>query len=334
MYKALFLCILCCTIGRSTAQVQGKVKKNTSACASLCTPGVLHQSRGGGVGVEVGMTGSQSWNIDGRSFSAQLRHVQYGIKFPVVNKERWTVLVGLDQRRSYLLSNDASDIKESILPLFQRRIKTNTLKLYTLKPLSETSYIAVRYGLSFRGDFAGLVADEDVFHAHNMTSIVGFKKDYRTEWGFGFNISRNNMRTAMLPFLFFNKTFNDRWGLESTLPVKVDLRYNFKSDQSLRVGMAVDSRNFTFSEQATFNQLPQDETIFHNYLNRNILAQIKYQQRIKGWIWMKAEGGYIIPWRHEIEKDIETLNLRSSESTEIQSAATYQLKCGIFISPR
>jgi len=64
-------------------------------------------------------------------------------------------------------------------------------------------------------------------------------------------------RLLHVPVLFWNKTFNDKWGMELLLPARGFVRYNFSTTSMLQAGFELEGNQFLV-------RLPQ--TLKHKYL--------------------------------------------------------------------
>lgn len=96
---------------------------------------------------------------------------------------------------------------------------------------------------------------------------------------------------CMYVFLW-NKTFNDKWGMELLLPARGHLRYNFSTSSMLQVGFELEGNQFWMN----LANSPKGEI----YLQRGELKpRLMWDRKLAGFIWFNAQAGLRYNWRFD-----------------------------------
>ena len=129
-----------------------------------------------------------------------------------------------------------------------------------------------------------------------------------------------------LPVLFWNKTFNDRWGMELLLPARGHLRYNFSTSNILQLGFELEGNQFLMD-------LPNSKngTVF---IQRSELKpRIMWDKKISGFFWLSAQAGLRYNWRFDV---MDSYNARKQSQLYFSSQLGNPLFFNIsinFVSP-
>jgi hypothetical protein len=95
-----------------------------------------------------------------------------------------------------------------------------------------------------------------------------------------------------VPVLLWNRTFNDRWGMELLLPARGHLRYNFSTTSMLQAGFELEGNQFWMNLANSPNG-----TV---YLQRGELKpRIMWDRKLAGFIWLNAQAGLRYNWRFD-----------------------------------
>ena len=140
----------------------------------------------------------------------------------------------------------------------------------------------------------------------------------------GLTYSHGFDRKLVLPFFFYNRTFNRKWGLESVLPVQIYGRYNASKNLIILFGGQYQSKAYSIDVIEDSNALPIESQFRHS----EVKFQVSVEKKIHSWVWFNAKAGYEIPFRAQF------INLESPElSFRYQSGSRPFVKFGIFLSP-
>lgn len=298
----------------------------------FCKPGVTNKSRGKGVffqyGINKGFFLTPSGIDRENLLSAEVEYQTYikaKVKIPIVNIPGFKFLAGYEfDAETFHFSSFGNSHSDVFQNLDNRTLKTNKFTLYLSKSFDEKYYAIMRLRASYNGDYGGVVSFANRYAGYSVSALFGVKPNPDTEWGAGLSFSSNFIRTRIWPFLIFNKTFNDKWGLESVIPVQVFGRYNISTYSVLLFGTAFRSKNYSWDVFDT--QSNQD---FNYHLRHaSINPQISYDQRILPWVWLNTKVGYTIPFSTEFN------NIDLPEAYfEAKPENNLFFKIGLFLSP-
>ena len=119
------------------------------------------------------------------------------------------------------------------------------------KPLNETNFII----LQASADINGLFTQESKISSNALTlsatAIYGWKKSEKNMIGTGIARTYRAGRLIYVPVLFWNKTFNDKWGMELLIPAKGYVRYNINTSNMIQAGFELEGNQFSMPIPST-----------------------------------------------------------------------------------
>ena len=247
------------------------------------------------------------------------------IKIPLLLQKSQVLLLGYQYRFDRYQFQDNTNFTNTFPDTFfdelnNEQLKTIRTSLYYTKSFDSKHYISSVADLRSTGDFSGGFTFKDRYASYRFALSYGIKQSEYKEWGFGLFYSKSFRRTFVYPFAFYNKTYNDKWGVEFAIPVKMKVRYNMNPMSLILFGPEFESRTYSLD-------VGMSNDIIH-YRRRAITFPIEYQRKIKGWLWAKASLSYIYHMKSLIE------NTATSQSAEIQPDSGVYFKLGMFISPK
>ena len=298
----------------------------------LCEPGVIGKSKGAGVAIEYGVKTGQTWTVQegDQLFQREFHVEQFKVKLkaPLVHKKQLKVLVGFEHKRQWYHFDDPQELQSVYLQsLTGKALKTNKVSLYAVKPINDIFYTAFRYRVAFRGDFEGLANVADGYLSQRISGIFGIKKRDDLEWGVGLNYADDGRGSSFLPFMFYNQTFTEKWGLESVLPVQIMGRYNFSPSRILLFGVKYSSSNHTLNVDNPLAFQSTATNSFYNVRDASINTTLILQQRVTPWVWMRAEAGYNFGHSARFEQ------IAGSSDYQVNPGNAMNFKIGLFLSP-
>ena len=211
------------------------------------------------------------------------------LKIPVVLRKDFKLLVDskfAKQNYSFVSSESLqANIHQS---LESQSLKTLRVGLLGLKPLNATSYLVGRVAVSMNSntyedlDF-GLSSS-----VVNLTFLYGKKTRPDLEWGVGLSQNVQFGRYAIYPVFMFNRTYNEKWGLEMVLPKEAFLRRNFGQKVAVKMGAELEGN--------TYNLLVNQSAGGHLRLRQGFLrTKAQAEWKLAPMVWMTFQTGYIFP---------------------------------------
>lgn len=301
----------------------------TAKC--YCKPGVLNKTRAKGLWLSYGTV--RSGNYEGEKSTIftnplsslnNLNHFALKLKVPVLLKERTKILLGYSYfYESYHFNTIGLDFSETFQSLDNDRLKGNGYSLIVSHVLNEKNYLGFRYKYGVNGNYSKWTNFDSRYAIHSFMGLYGIKKTATFEWGIGLLFSSSFRRTSGLPFLLYNRTFNDKWGIESMFPANFFLRYNVGPLAIATFGLEYNSKSYRLDVESTTNG-PLDYAFNHSEL----LLSANLEKHLSSWIWANVKVGY----QQNFSSDFEPKSDGTSFFQAEPKNGLY-LQIGIFVSP-
>ena len=304
----------------------------TKDCAVFCRPGVANKSRGRGLLIERTMVGNQNLAprpgaIEGANASTidYAERFRAKIKIPVINAPSLKVLAGYEYQQEAVHFDRIGHFNQELFEsLNGKALRTNKYSVYITKSFNERIYGGLRLRTSYRGDYAQMMNFDPRYATYSGLAAIGFKEREDMEWGVGLMFGRNFFNTTLLPFGVYNQTFNDKWGIESVLPVRIMMRHNFTPTNMILFGVEYQSSSYSLDllQPGTSGITP------YHFRHAEIALKAVYDKHLYSWIWFTAEAGYLVPRRARFDNTLdESYNFRA------RTSAQPYFSVGVFLSP-
>ena len=295
----------------------------------ICTPGVINKSPGKGLLIEYKLTSGGNFTPDevatgiSPSKVSNLSRLRLRLKIPVIIKPKTKFLIGADHFQEQYQLNFIQPAFASQLNLIDgTTLKSSRVTAYLLQSVNETNYLGIQARIAFNGNYSGVLNTDAYYRQIRFSAIWGVKKREDLEWGIGVIYSDNFTRKIALPFFLYNRTYNERWGLEAAFPASILMRYNFNPRSLLLFGPEFSSAAYALRGETP--SVREDYYFSHTELEFGA----KFEREIRPWIWANIHAGLQINFDSEYQKAIN-----SSELFEPDLITGVFLKFGIFLSP-
>ncbi len=161
------------------------------------------------------------------------------------------------------------------------------------KPLNEKNFLIIQASADINGlfhDFSDINKDALTLSG---TVIYGWKKSEKNMIGTGIARTYRAGQLIHVPVLFWNKTFNDKWGMELLLPARGFMRYNFSTFNMLQAGFELEGNQFWMPLSNTKNG--------EVFIQRGeFKPKVMWDKKVSGFVWFHAELGMRYNWRFEV----------------------------------
>lgn len=161
------------------------------------------------------------------------------------------------------------------------------------KPLNETNFII----LQASADVNGLFTQESKISSNALTlsatAIYGWKKSEKNMIGTGIARTYRAGRLMYIPVLFWNKTFNDKWGMELLIPAKGYVRYNINTSNMIQAGFELEGNQFSMP-------IPSTQTGQFYIQRGEFKPRIMWDKKITGFLWFSAQVGLRYNYRFDV----------------------------------
>lgn len=175
--------------------------------------------------------------------------------------------------------------------LRQNGLHTAGIQSTVFKPLNEKRWLIFQLAVDVNSSFAEFSSINSKAITYSGTLIYGWKYSDRNMFGVG--LARTYRAGALLhvPVIFWNKTFNDRYGMELLLPARGYVRRNFSTTSMLQLGYEIEGNQFQLANAGRNGDL---------FLQRGELKpRLMWDQKIAGFIWLNLQAGIRLNWRFD-----------------------------------
>jgi hypothetical protein len=240
---------------------------------------------------------------------------------PVISNNRFILNLGASYYESFTnikpIQYDDRSLRpygsrtESIAKSLQNGIRTVGLNATAFKPLNEKRFLIFSGQTDFSGNF-GWNSLSSSFPNPTLTFAVlyGWKRNENTMLAFGATQTWRGSERIYVPLIMYNKTFNDRWGLEMLLPARAHVRYNFSPKSLLLGGFEIEGNSYQIKEaKSMLNPNPG----FSELRRSELKFRLMYEQQLFGFVWLSVQAGWRYNYRFNFSEDRESLRTYTYE---------------------
>ncbi len=205
---------------------------------------------------------------------------------PVISRNNFTWQMGANfWNTAYRIEDIAGDSSASgvMREMNKNGLRTMGLNTTIYKPLNEYQFLLFQGSADMSGDFGTGLQNELRYSA---AALWGERPNDRKQWAVG--LSRTYRVGAMnwIPIFMYNWTSVDRkWGIESLLPARGAVRYNFSTTSMLLAGFELEGQSYRINALS-------DPTQSLEIRRGEIRPRIEYQRQLYGFFWLGAQLGY------------------------------------------
>ncbi|MCU0333689.1 MAG: DUF6268 family outer membrane beta-barrel protein [Chitinophagaceae bacterium] len=209
--------------------------------------------------------------------------------FPIVSNDRIIVnLGGQYWGTAFSLQQPRGSISPAFPDGYFNDYMHHSMGITTsvFKPFNEKNFLIAQLGADFNAARPFSSGSSAKAVTVSGTVIYGWKTSERNMWGIGFSRTYRMGRLIHVPVLLWNKTFNDRWGMELILPAKGFVRRNISSRNLLLLGYELEGNQYLLPG---LTGGAGNSTLF---LQRGeIKPRLQWERQLKNFIWLTAQAG-------------------------------------------
>jgi hypothetical protein len=222
----------------------------------------------------------------------QVSAIRAQANIPVISTNKIIWQLGANYWSSkYSVENSGSN--EFTSRLNNRSMTSAGINTTIFKPLNEKNFLIFQASADFNGVFNQLSELNGKALTISGTAIYGWKKSEKNMIGVGLSRTYRAGQILHIPVLLWNKTFNDRWGMELLLPSRGHLRYNFSTSNILQLGFELEGNQFMMN-------LPNSPNGRVFIQRGELKPRIIWDKKISGFIWLSAQAGLRYNWRFDV----------------------------------
>ncbi len=217
--------------------------------------------------------------------------LQLGVNYPIISRSDVIVSLTGQYSESQFIIDDPKGY--SFYRNLQNGLRTGGLGTTIFKPLNEENFLIVQAQLDANGNFNSVNTfgtSRQRGATFSWATILGKKKSDDFMWGIGFTQTYRGGERLLIPILFYNRTFNDRWGTEILFPARIHFRRNFSPKSLLQLGYEIVGNSYHIQNvRGTAADLsPYDDL----QLRRSeVKIRAIYERSLKNFIWVSVQGG-------------------------------------------
>jgi hypothetical protein len=176
--------------------------------------------------------------------------------------------------------------------LNSRALTTTGINSTIFKPLNEKNFLIVQASADMNGLFQSFNDITSEAITLSGAVIYGWKTSERNMIGTGISRTYRAGQILHVPVLFWNRSFNDHWGMELLLPARGHVKYNFSSSNILQLGFELEGNQFLIN-------LPDSQNGKVFLQRGEFKPRVAWDKKISGFLWMSAQAGYRYNWRFD-----------------------------------
>jgi len=217
--------------------------------------------------------------------------LQLGVNYPIISKSSIIVSLTAQYAESRFIFEDPKGYS-LYRNINDQGIRTGGIGTTIFKPLNEKRFTIFQ----LQGDLNGTYGFNQIGDAFSKgltisgAFIYGWKKSVDFMWGIGVTRTFRGGEALHIPILFYNRTFNDRWGTEILFPARIHFRRNFSPKSLLQLGYEIVGNSYYIQNIETVGA---DLAPYNDLQLRRSEIKIRaiYERSLKNFIWISVQAG-------------------------------------------
>jgi hypothetical protein len=220
---------------------------------------------------------------------------------PAWNRPHLKVVVGLSYEREEFQFRNRPTNYELFDNIENKGLKSSAVQVVMLRPVDDVHWYLARVKAELSGDYTSDELTRSDYLRYSAEGIYGWKRSPNFSWGIGFQYGYTFGRRSIYPAVLYNRTFNERWGVEALFPARITLRYNASPTSIFYTGYSVEglsyilhlSREPLVRKDANGNPDPSKTQLKSLELRETeVRFRGRWERELLSFLWMGAEAGY------------------------------------------
>jgi hypothetical protein len=214
---------------------------------------------------------------------------------PAWNHPHLKVIVGLSYEREEFQFDPQPVNYELFDNIENKGLKSTAVQLAVVRPVDAVHWYLARIKGELSGDYTSDELTRSDYLRYSAELIYGWKRSPRFSWGVGLQYGYTFGRLSLYPALLYNRTFNDRWGVEALAPARVTFRYNASPVSLFYAGYSVDGLNYIVRLRTPLVRAGQPDKAALSTLElreTEVKFRLRWERELLSFLWLGAEGGY------------------------------------------
>lgn len=247
---------------------------------------VAHYERLGNFSIS---TKLRDQNPEARATTTVTKNARAFIKAyaPLINHPHLKLILGVNYDR------EEFQFKNPNASTFYRDLEDKGLKvlgaqLAAIRPVDQVHWYIARVKGELNGDYTSSELSVPDYLKVSAEFIYGWKRSPTFAWGVGAQLGYTFGRQSIYPVILYNRTWNNRWGVESLFPARVSVRYNLSPTTLLFAGYTVDGYNYNIKLREPLQNGLQTLILRQTELK----PRVRLEREIYDFVWVGLEAGY------------------------------------------
>jgi hypothetical protein len=178
-------------------------------------------------------------------------------------------------------------------------LRTTTAGFTIFKPLNQKHFLIFQGEAALNGnyDFSDIKPDFG-FMKYSAAALFGWKFDDNTNFAVGVTRTYRGGAVLHIPIVMYNKTFNQKWGIEALLPARGSVRYNFSTKSLLMFGYELEGQSYYMQSTNDNNRSWGYDKL--ELQKSEIRPRISWDKAITDFIWFNVQAGVRVNYRFEL----------------------------------
>ncbi|MBD2724588.1 DUF6268 family outer membrane beta-barrel protein [Hymenobacter armeniacus] len=220
---------------------------------------------------------------------------------PAWNHPHLKVIVGLSYEREEFQFAQLPTTYELYDNIENKGLKSTAAQVAVIRPVDDVHWYLARVKGELSGDYTSNELTKSDYSRFSAEAIYGWKRSPNFSWGVGFQYGYTFGRLSLYPAVVYNRTFNNRWGVEALAPARITLRYNVNPSSILYAGYTVDGYNYIVHltraplarKNADGSPDPSKAVLSTLELRETeVKFRLRWERELLSFLWLGAEGGY------------------------------------------
>ena len=232
---------------------------------------------------------------DADGYMKMEQRIRFKYRIPIVLKDKINLIIGHSFNRNTFVLEDDFD-QTLVGQISKLELKGNRFTLFANYDVKENQSVLGALSLSLNGGYDEFANFAKEYRIYRVIAAYRFVQDVNNDWGVGFYFKKGFRSTSFLPFVTWNKTFNDKWGFEFSV-IKFNMRHNLNDDNILLFGYEYLSEDYA----VVTDFLPEDEQHVYEFKWPKINLTGKWHHRFLPVLWLETEAGFQYNWQPSTE---------------------------------
>ncbi|MGI9543257.1 MAG: DUF6268 family outer membrane beta-barrel protein [Cyclobacteriaceae bacterium] len=329
----LYLLLASLLLTHLVAQAQETIIHCTDS--TFCVPSVFGMPRSKGlvikresvINYKIQSTSNTPGIENGQDEVQKNQRWNFKLRVPILLKSNIKMALGLSYfREEYSFEGVPSNEYAFYNSLEDKDLKSVGAALYLIKPWRGNRYFLLRLGAKLNGDYNIDDLPKSDFLKVSVAPLMGWKASPYTSYAVGLAYSYDFGRQSIYPVASINHTFNNRWGIESLLPVQAKLR--FTQNEKTFWHLSTELNGASYNVRLNASPLSEKETL--HLRKSEIRFLFSLEREIHDWLWFGLEAGL----RSNIEFSLRESGKRNAETLiDNNFGSAFTFGASIFIVP-